>query len=247
MLELRIVHDEDPESPRTTFDNLGVMVCFHRRYNLGDKHDLREDSFGGWDDLKDYLVKEEKALHILPLYLYDHSGITMSTGPFGCPWDSGQVGFIYTTKEQMENIGTPADKVEECLKAEVEVYTKYIEGDCWGYVIEDEEGDEVDSCWGFYGEDAAKETGEAALKHLKEAAEKEGPLGMHRIVVCLDVEARSMAEAYRRVYRRMKKVDCRNFQWESTDEWYTPDAEALEPGDVQDIRMRVFREENPNG
>ena len=36
---------------------------------------------------------------ILPLYLYDHSGITMSTGPFSCPWDSGQVGWIYASKK----------------------------------------------------------------------------------------------------------------------------------------------------
>ena len=32
---------------------------------------------------------------ILPLYLYDHSGLTMSTNDFGDRWDSGCVGFIY--------------------------------------------------------------------------------------------------------------------------------------------------------
>ena len=34
-------HDTDFANPRAN-DNLGVMVCFHRRYNLGDKHDFKE-------------------------------------------------------------------------------------------------------------------------------------------------------------------------------------------------------------
>ena len=37
---------------------------------------------------------------ILPLYLFDHSGISISTGSFHDPWDSGQVGFIYASKEK---------------------------------------------------------------------------------------------------------------------------------------------------
>jgi len=38
---------------------------------------------------------------ILPLYLYDHGGITMSTNPFSCPWDDGgQVGWIYASKQK---------------------------------------------------------------------------------------------------------------------------------------------------
>ena len=65
----------------------------------------------------------------------------------------------------------------------------------------------------------------------------------YRIVVALDVEASSIAEAYRKVYQTMRTVDCDSFQWESTDEWFTPDGEALEPDDVQSIRMAVFAEE----
>lgn len=69
--------------------------------------------------------------------------------------------------------------------------------------------------------------------------------GYHRIVICLDVHAPSTKEAYRKVYREMKRVDCADFQWESTDEWYDPEATPLEPGDVQELRMAVFAEENP--
>ena len=37
---------------------------------------------------------------ILPLYLYDHSGLSMNTSGFSCPWDSGQVGWIYCNNEK---------------------------------------------------------------------------------------------------------------------------------------------------
>lgn len=33
---VKIRHDLDTESPRRDRDNLGHMVCFHRRYRLGD-------------------------------------------------------------------------------------------------------------------------------------------------------------------------------------------------------------------
>lgn len=82
----------------------------------------------------------------LPLYLYDHSGITMNTGGFGCPWDSGQVGFIYVTKAELKAERnwkrlTPQrlEDVCEWLTSEVEVYAEYLEGNVYGYVVEQAE------------------------------------------------------------------------------------------------------------
>jgi hypothetical protein len=39
---LFIKDDTDIDSPRETDDCFGKMICFHRRYNLGDKHDFDE-------------------------------------------------------------------------------------------------------------------------------------------------------------------------------------------------------------
>lgn len=36
---INVFQDDNPESPRE-WDNLGAMYCFHRHYNLGDKHHL---------------------------------------------------------------------------------------------------------------------------------------------------------------------------------------------------------------
>ena len=177
-----IVQDVNAESPRQD-DNFGIMVCFHNRYNLGDEadaHGLKHEWFDGWDEMEahlrrpcdeddpeGYLGSGKGALVMLPLYLYDHSGITMNTTGFSCPWDSGQVGFIYATEETIKNIFSDKpptlEEIETHLKAEVEVYDQYLTGDVWGYIIEDESGEHLDSCWGFFGhaaaEQAAKEAG----------------------------------------------------------------------------------------
>lgn len=148
----------------------------------------------------------DEKVAMLPLFLYDHSGITMSTGPFHCPWDSGQVGFIYMTYEKFfdetsaagalsqikhsQRVGgrqvrmtDDAEKellekleaafanrevtpevvrgAEASLKLEVETYDEYLRGKCYGYVLSKvltcdhghEHEEELDSCWGFLGDD----------------------------------------------------------------------------------------------
>lgn len=77
---LEIYHDESPESPRE-WDNLGVIIAWHPRYNLGDMSKefvalTGSDAFIlKWKKIEPYGV-------ILPLYLYDHSGISISVEPY---------------------------------------------------------------------------------------------------------------------------------------------------------------------
>jgi len=99
---------------------------------------------------------------ILPLYLYDHSGITMRTSPFSCQWDSGQVGFIYCTKERCDELGADFSKAEDCLRAEVEEYDQYLTGDVYGYVS-----------WEFKLEDLEDEEALSDLDRFDTLAENE--------------------------------------------------------------------------
>lgn len=98
---------------------------------------------------------------ILPLYLYDHSGITMSTSSFSCPWDSGQVGIIHCTMAkardewgEKHNPGITDEEIRKkaiaCLVAEVKTYNDHLTGNVYGYVAEDENENHIDSCWGFF-------------------------------------------------------------------------------------------------
>ena len=169
--KIKIYPDTDPSDPRGD-DNLGTMVCFHGRYNLGDKHNYRHGDYTGWDDMKKHIIKDHDVAVILPLYLYDHSGITMSIAPFSCPWDSGKVGFIYVTKEKVrEEYGGKyvTKKVRDCitkyLEGEVETYDQYLTGDVYGYKIT-QKGEEIDSCWGFYGQDECMKEAESIVEGL---------------------------------------------------------------------------------
>jgi len=163
----------------------GAMVCWHSRYNLGDKHDFKTpmDFRCWWEGDGDY-QENGKGGECLSLYLYDHSGISMSTGrqyPFDCPWDSGQVGYIYveaatikkeySAKRITKNV---RQKVRELLECEVKAFDQFLTGDIYGYDIEDADGDSLDTCWGFYGFEYAKLQAMNALDYwVKEMAKRE--------------------------------------------------------------------------
>lgn len=143
-------------------------------WSEGDKEMVPGEHIQLWVKAQKFVEKlKERALSqyvILPLSLYDHSGISMSVGR-ASGWDCGQVGFIYcdVTKAREElatslcdaagwnspcndwmNPGkqiTLKEITERCLRAEVETYDQYLRGDVYGY----EAGD--DSCWGFFGHD----------------------------------------------------------------------------------------------
>ena len=92
---------------------------------------------------------------ILPIYLYDHSGITINNSGFHCPWDSGQIGWIYASHDEVkENYGVinqeSLENAENLLRSETSTYDSYIRGECYGYTIE-KDGEDIDSCWGFLG------------------------------------------------------------------------------------------------
>jgi hypothetical protein len=175
---IMIFQDESPDSPRN-WDNLGTMVCFHRSYNLGDKHDYNHNDYSGWEEMRNAIEKNEDALIILPLYLYDHSGITISTSPFSCRWDSGQIGFIYVSKKKVREeysvkriTKKVTERVMKLLEGEVETYDQYLTGDVYGYEVYNvekcdhghEHEKELDSCWGFYGEEECMKEAEGIVE-----------------------------------------------------------------------------------
>ena len=102
-----------------------------------------------------------------------YSGLAMNTTGFGCGWDSGQMGFIYATKETIEMTGVAPENVEAGLIEEVKTYSQFLSGDVWGYVIKDSDGSVLDSCCSFYGHDDCETEAKSALAFCeKEAAEK---------------------------------------------------------------------------
>lgn len=146
-IPIRIYRDSNPENPRE-WSNLGTMACIHRRYEIGDKHDYTAAQL-------DELVRQDHIVS-LPIYLYDHGGITIRTTPFSCRWDSGQIGYIFVTHDRIkEEYGNTKpetiEKARRYLRHEVETMDQYLTGEVYGYRV----GEDDDACCsrGYFGGD----------------------------------------------------------------------------------------------
>lgn len=169
--------DDDAPDPRECY--VECEPCEGTGYRFPNDNDNRDscpvcEGAGEIErDMADVLREDHGATVILPLYLYDHGGITMRSGaPIlskveredmmrsgrfigdDAGWDTSTVGFIFDTPEGVKQcIGENAtrDDIIKALEGEVEVYASYLEGDVTGYTVEDEETGYADSCGGFVG------------------------------------------------------------------------------------------------
>lgn len=184
---VKIEQDDGCSMDSRDWDNLGTMICFHNRYQLGDKHELRSADFNGWDEVKAYIIKEYNLAVILPLYLYDHSGLRIKVGSFAgllpqghAEFDSGMVGFIFVSKEKArEEYGwkrinkVRIEKLTKYLTSEVSIYDQDLRGDVWYYVITKEDDPEVDeSLSGLYGYDYTEGEAKALVDGMIEHEQK---------------------------------------------------------------------------
>jgi len=168
------------------WDNLGIMVMFHKRYNLPNELKLNDDNFNSWDDLKKTIEKEHKGIYIMPILMYDHSGISLSTRreyPFNDRWDAGQVGFIFTTKERIKAMGCDEKNngIYAQLEGEIQLYKQDLNGEIYGFKeykinkcnLGHEHKEDVNSCWGIYDIESIEEEYKDQIEIKKTVKEAE--------------------------------------------------------------------------
>lgn len=173
----------DYESPLDLMYDLASGYDSDEADSIRDSYDddkISDNEY--YKKLKELAVKNNL---ILPVYLLDHTIVKYSTEDFNDSWDSGQVGIIYAPHSRIEKEWGSVDdesleKARKCMMAEVEKYSQWANGEVYGFrlIKEDEFGseiEEIDSCWGFYGNDL-KENGIAdyipeEFKYLLEDAE----------------------------------------------------------------------------
>jgi hypothetical protein len=172
--KLVVEQEECAESPRQ-WCNLAKMIFFGKHSHLGDKHDhkILASHYNGWRELRRAIEEAYDVACIVPVYAYSHSGMTIATTPFSCRWDSGQLGFAIITKKDLRNnygIKRCTKKYKDYgvnihIKAEVETLDQFISGEVYMFQVQDSDGNDLDSCGGFYG-DNIQENG--MLDHLSE-------------------------------------------------------------------------------
>ena len=158
-LTIKIAYDEDGANPFKEWDGEPDIIGWHRHYDFNTRAEDKAKT------PRDFLNEAKAERHIyLPLYMYDHGGIAFSTvraGQFADPWDSGQYGFIFWTREKIEagqgrgyGRRITAKKrafLTQQLRTSVELLNDYVQGNVYGYIVGDG-GEQLDSCWGFYGD-----------------------------------------------------------------------------------------------
>jgi len=160
---IEILPDYDPITPREN-DNICVFHIAHRRYSFGDiNHNSLETIQQAENEAK------QNGDIVLPLYMYDHGGITISLNPFSCPWDSGQVGVVIIPRQKMlEEFSSKIfhkalkQRALEIAEAEVDELDQYLVGDIYGYVIDNGE----ESCWGYYGQEGCIEEAKSCVDYM---------------------------------------------------------------------------------
>jgi hypothetical protein len=175
----------DYDSNPRDWDNLGTMICRHPRYTLGDEGPLRdeivraidetlEENEGSWAAVFRMLGEHYGTTLALPLYLYDHSGLSMKAGApinltepsAGSDWDTTLCGLIIDTEQGRQESGTLPENIAGALRHEVEIYSTYLEGDIWAWSIFDRNGIMLDSCGSILGLDNAIEYAVDQAPHL---------------------------------------------------------------------------------
>lgn len=149
MYQLTVDTDMYPSDPRCEEDNLGTMLCFSD-YCYGDCNsnaDAEEQAaalcrkYGKSDEEIDEMtiyeemnfIAEHDDILLLPLYILDHSGLSMATYRQDT-WDSSYVGFIYVEKDfflsacPIKDTEHWKEYAKKTLLAEVKTYSAYLEG-----------------------------------------------------------------------------------------------------------------------
>lgn len=183
--KIEICYDDEAESPRE-WDNLGTIYTNNLRHNFDGKSvkDLvRECGYNpdNFDQIPFHIFSEKYVW--AKVYAYEHSGMTVrvcENNPYPDPmWDSYLLGVVAVSKEKVrkeygwKRVSPQREKfVIGVMTREIETLDQYLTGEVYGYVVTNEEGEETDSCWGYFGDEGIKQALEEAKSVIDYETEK---------------------------------------------------------------------------
>lgn len=159
MLKYKIVQDPYPCSPDEWHNpSSGVWLVARARGSLHTGE----------------IAGSSEGYESFPVWGYKHSGLVLSLKPFVCPWDSGQAGEVFVTRDRNQ-IPDPRAAAEACIQE----WNQYLAGDVWLALVYDDslssgdgrDGNHLEACGGLYGREHAEEVG---ARMLAEAVETVG-------------------------------------------------------------------------
>lgn len=165
---LVINYDDAIFSPRQD-NNLGYFITCEDRYNSPDNNEeLKEiikdtqhyvkDVDGHMEAIKARYEDQtlDKVLAIYPVYRYEHGNVMYKRGTAG-GFDVSNCGFYVITDQTLAGMLEDRKEWERIIDNELDIYTKYVNGEVYRFTLYDVDGEEIDSCTGFYDIDDIKE------------------------------------------------------------------------------------------
>jgi len=140
---LTIAYDECPVNPRTDYEPMCKIATV-----AGTSKDHLGDIRMSIEELND-IRKSEECIS-MPVYIMDHSGVSLSLTSFNDKWDSGVFGLIYISKNrashEFEDLsGLDLErKIWEVMEGEISLYNMYLIGSCYYAVIKTQKETEID-------------------------------------------------------------------------------------------------------
>lgn len=179
---IKIYQDSDCcNSPDTWGDNEIFLVGWDSRNFFVESDLFNKEMFGAtlkMDEYADYTEKAKafvKDYYVFGIDAYIHGGISLSLHNEGmnCQWDTSNfIGAVCVKKSINANM--TRKKAEKYARGLIDTWNDYLNGNVYGYVVEDKQGEHLNSCYGFYGdyeEGALKEAENIAKIHNKEIEE----------------------------------------------------------------------------
>ena len=163
-------YDDFAENPRTYSDYFSHFYTFEQRHTSPDEHHYRSASdwanahgFSLGSNPEDLIASMARKGYVaLPVWRSEPTGCSYQaamTNPFCCPWDSGMVGVIYASREEIRNnYGAKRvspkleEKVLDLFRSEVNEYSSYANGDVYLFSLIDSEGNQIESVGDIYSD-----------------------------------------------------------------------------------------------
>ena len=156
--KLVIGYDDSAENPRN-WDNLSILII---RNGLGDtdihlNKELERTQYesNNAEEHKELMTKviEEhygsKVLYSDFVSKYEHSGVRYFLGK-SSGWDYSNVGFVFVIQDFLEMHNDSEEKIEDIVKAEIELFSKWANGNVYQFILYNNEGGVQDSLGGLY-------------------------------------------------------------------------------------------------
>jgi hypothetical protein len=174
--KIKIFQDDNCSGPDFWENDDVFLVASHRQFTVGRKE---------FDTQRINTVYQTKNMyngyHIFALNAYIHSGVALSLtrqGQFGDHWDSSHIGFVLV--KHTKGWSWTREKALVIAGSLLIEWNQYLSGEVYGY------DSEIDSCWGFYGDEGKADMIEEAKgeidRHIEKKATVENQLMMQNFM-----------------------------------------------------------------